>query len=119
MEYNRERLFALAQQSEEKEAFYVLDRGHCFRVGVGVRISDASIPIYFMEIILRYGQQASEVKIESLQKVLDLVNQLKNRRYRIYFQDVGSFLCERKLDSIDALEEYRAVKQFPGFPPSC
>ena len=98
-----------ANKSEDKEAFAVLTRIRDFRVGVGARLESPEQPIFFIEIIGSLCTERHVVNLNSLEKNLAILRQLKERGYVLTCEEDGTFSCELAVPSENLAAEYEAA----------
>lgn len=98
-----------AKKSEEKEAFTVLARTSGYRVGVGVRLKAPANPIFFVEIIASLCPRHHAVNLNSLEKNLHILKQLKERGYVLTCDEDGTISCELPVPSENLVAEYKVV----------
>ena len=98
-----------ANKSEDKEAFVVLTRIRDFRVGVGARLESPEHPILFIEIIGSLCAERHVVNLNSLEKNLAILRQLKERGYVLTCEEDGTFSCELAVPSENLAAEYEAA----------
>jgi hypothetical protein len=98
-----------AKKSEEKEAFTVLARTNGYRVGVGARLKTPANPIFFVEIIASLCPRHHDVNLNSLEKNLRTLKQLKERGYLLTCDEDGTISCEFPVPSENLVAEYKAA----------
>ena len=107
-------LQALACSSEDGEAFQILSRNSCYRIGAGVRIDQHDTYSYFIEVALVFGRRFSKINVQSLGKLVNFIGALEERGFTTSIQDTGLFVCECivKFDEMESkcLEILEVVK---------
>ena len=99
-----------AGNSEDKEAFTVLDKMRNCRIGVGARLESPEKPIFFIEIIASLcADHHAVVDLNLLEKNLLMLRQLKERGYVLTCEEDGTISCELTVPSENLLAEYEAA----------
>lgn len=98
-----------AKNSEDKEAFTVLDRIRNCRVGVGARLESHAKPIFFIEIIAGLCAGHHVVNLSFLEKNLLILKRLKERGYVLTCEEDGTISCELSVPSENLTAEYDAA----------
>jgi hypothetical protein len=98
-----------AKKSEDKEAFTILARMPNCRVGVGARMESPANPVFFIEIIVGLCAGHHAVNLNSLEKNLLVLRQLKERGYLLVCEEDGTVSCELTVPSERLTAEYEAA----------
>jgi hypothetical protein len=101
-----------AKKSEDKEAFTVLARMPRYRVGVGARLESPEQTIFFVEIIVSLCAGHHILNVDSLEKSLVTLRQLKERGYVLTCEEDGTVSCELTVPSKSLTVEYEAAILF-------
>jgi hypothetical protein len=106
---NTQSLQEEAKKSEDKEAFIVLTRMPNFRVGAGARMESPAKLIFFIEIIASLCANHQAVNLNSLEKNLFILKQLKERGYMLTCEEIGTISCELAVPSESLKAEYESA----------
>lgn len=87
-------LIHVARKSDNAESFSVLERGECHRVGVGARINEHGIPLFFLEIYIRIAHEEIKVDLALINSLLNILTDIKKLDYSIRLVD-DCVLCEK------------------------
>lgn len=98
-----------AKNSEDKEAFTVLDRIRNCRVGVGARLESPAKNLFFIEIIASLCADRPVVNLNSLENRLLILRKLKERGYVLTCEEDGAVSCELAVPSKNLTLEYEAA----------
>lgn len=99
-----------AEKSEDKEAFTVLARTPCYRVGVGARLESRANPTFFVEIIVSLFVGQHVVDLHILEKNLQALKQLNKRGYQLTCEEDGVISCELAVKSENLTTEYDVAR---------
>jgi hypothetical protein len=99
-----------AEKSEDKEAFAVLAKTPCYRVGVGARLESRANPTFFVEIIMSLCASRQEVNLHLLERNLVALKKLKKRGYQLASEGDGTIVCELPVKSENLTTEYDAAR---------
>jgi len=99
-----------AKTSRDKEAYKLLEKTLSYRIGVGARIDSPNPPSFFIEVIVKFSTEDSEVNLPRLEKTLRLLKALQTRGYSLTYQDGNSISCETTTSINLISQEYDATK---------
>jgi hypothetical protein len=99
-----------AKTSEHQEAYRTLERNPNYRIGVGVRLTPPNPPSFFVEILIYLCPNFSNADLDTLEKSLTCLKELKARNYALTCQDGNCVSCETLVLAPNLAEEYSKVK---------
>jgi hypothetical protein len=99
-----------AKISRDREAYKLLEKTLSYRIGVGARIDSLNPPSFFIEAIVKFSTENSEVNLPDLEKTLRLLKALQTRGYFLTYQDDNSISCELTTSINQISQEYYAAK---------
>ncbi len=91
-----------ALRSRLEEAYLLLEKNSCFRIGVGVRADSPNASIFFVEIVLSLSSENAEVYLGRLEKVLGCLKKLQTRGYTLSYEDGNCVSCEKPVQDPNA-----------------
>jgi hypothetical protein len=99
-----------AEASEHREAYRTLERKQNYRIGAGVRLSPPNHSTFFVEILIYLCPSFSNADLNTLEKSLTCLKELKARNYALTCQDGNCVSCEAAVPALNLAEEYATVK---------
>lgn len=99
-----------AENSQDREAYKLLDKNRFYRIGVGARINSPTQPSFFIELIIKLSTGNGKVNIHHLKRMLILLEALQNAGYTLTYQDDNSISCEKTILTHEILQELGTAK---------
>jgi hypothetical protein len=103
-----------ARVSGNKEAYRLLEKTVCCRIGMGARADVPAPPSLFIEVIVALSTGNGEVHLPDLEKTLSLLKALQKEGYSLSFQDDNSISCEKTISPLKISQEYARAKSITG-----
>ena len=99
-----------AENSEDKEAYKLLDKTQSYRIGVGAMVNSLTLPSFFIEVIIKLSTENGKVNLPRLKRILISLKALQNKGYTLTYQDNNSVSCEKTIFINEILQEHAAAK---------
>lgn len=103
-----EALLKEAKESAQGESYAILEKGHNYRLGVGVRIDPSGKPSFFLEVLTYIC--TSPFDIHDLEMRLTFIKELGAMGYTLDCQDGNCISAEATITRRNLESERRAVK---------
>lgn len=98
-----------AKATQDGEAYAVISKASCYRLGIGARVVRAGEPTFFVEVVLDPFPNRPGVDPDVLQDHAALLEQLRARGYALTGDDAGCVTCERPMDRAGCAREIATV----------
>jgi len=110
-EIETEKLKEKAMSDELRESYMTLDRESNYKLGVGVRTDETKSPLFFIEVVVSFGDVGDELDIEKQKRRLALLERLKGSDYHLTSEKDNSVVCEKNIEEEKVEHEYKELKK--------